>query len=466
MKKIFFAIAGALLLLCGCSSESASDVAVTSVTLSATSKTIAVGDTFQLNAIVAPSTAYNKSVSWSSTDASVASVDAGGLVTGVKAGKANIVAAASDGSGKKASCAVTVEAAEVPVRSVDIKFPDGVLYWEGTDVQAKATVNPENATSKTVIWSSSDETVAKVDQKGLVSLLKAGTVTITAKVEDSAGGVKTDVTLEVLALVKTITLDPSEKSVLEGAGFDITATVAPANAYMKDVVWSSSDETVATVDEDGHVTTLKAGSAKITATAADPGKASASCAVTVNGKVTAITLDCGSSAAIWKGETLQIKATVIPETALDKTVSWASGKPEVASVSADGLVTALSDGQTTITVTANDGSGTKAECVVTVKTKVSSITLNETQKTLELGQTFQLEASITPNDATDKTVVWASGNEAVATVSETGLVTAVKTGTTTITVTAGDGGGAKASCKIVIEKAEGAEDYNQSEFEW
>ena len=466
MKKIFYAIAGAALLLCGCSTKSDSEVAVTSVTINTTTATIVVGETVQLSAVVAPSTATNKSVSWSSTDASVASVDAGGLVTGLKVGKTYIVAAASDGSGKKASCAVTVEAAEVPAESVAIDFPDGVLFWEGTDVQAKATVSPSNATNKTVVWSSSNADVATVDQNGLVKLVKSGKATITAKVENANGAVTKDKEIEVLALVKTVTLDPTEKSILEGGEFDITATVAPENAHIKDVVWSSSDETVATVNGSGHVTTLKAGSVVITATAKDPSQASASCAVTVNGKVTAITLDCGNAAKVWKGETLQIKATVTPETALDKTVTWASSNTEVATVTADGLVTAVADGQTTITVTANDGGGVKAECVITVSTKVETITLNETQKVLELGQTFQIEATVTPEEATDKTIVWSSANEAVAKVSETGLVTAVKTGVAVITATAKDGGGAKATCRIVIEKTEGSEDYNQSEFEW
>ena len=466
MKKIFFAIAGAVLLMCACNKEE-EQIPVSSITLNTTKQTVTVGNTFQLSAVVAPSNATNKNINWSSTDASVASVNANGLVTGVKPGSTHIVAEAADGSGKKASCDITVESAEIPAESVKFSYPSGVLFWEGTSVQFSATVAPDNASNKTVVWSSGNEAVATVDQQGLVKLLKSGKVTITAKVEnETVKAAEHSEEIEVLAKVASIALDPSEKSVLEGTSFDITATVAPDNAYMKELEWSSSDETVATVDAKGHVTTLKAGAVTITATATDPGQVSASCAVTVNGKVTGITLDCGTAASLWKGTTLQIKADVQPATALDRTVSWTSSNPEVASVSAEGLVTALADGQTTITVTANDGSGVKAECTVTVKTKVETITLNEVNKTLEIGDTFQLTAVITPDDATDKTVVWSSGNESVATVSESGLVKALKPGMATITATAADGSGIKATCKIIIEKTEGTEDYNQGEFDW
>lgn len=460
MKKIILAFASIAILLCSCG-EKETNVPVTSVTINNTSITIVEGSTAQLSAVVAPSNATNKDITWSSDNGSVATVDANGLVTAVKEGSAHIVAAAADGSGKKASCNVTVTAKAVPVTGISLKADTDEL-WPGEKATITATVTPDNATDKSLKWSSDNTAVATVAD-GVVTAVKGGSATITATANDGSG-VSAFIGIIVKTPVESITLDPAAKTVLEGESFTIAATVAPDNATDKTIKWSSSDESVATV-KDGVVTTLKAGSVVITATAADPGAVKAECAVTVNGKVNSITLNA-TEKKLWLAETFQLEAAVEPATATDKTVTWASSNTAVATVDDKGLVTAVADGEAEITVTANDGGGAKATCKVIVKTKVETITLDVVEKALEIGETLKVAATVAPEAASDKTVTWTSSNPAVATVDANGLVTAVKPGATTITVTANDGGGAKATCRIVIEKKEGTEDYNQNEFEW
>ena len=148
------------------------------------------------------------------------------------------------------------------------------------------------------------------------------------------------------------------------------------------------------------------------------------------------------------GEQQTLKAQVVPSNATDKTVKWSSSKTSVATVSASGTVMAIADGEAEITAMAG---GKKAKCIVTVKTdvvSVESVSLSEESLTLEEGKTATLTATVQPSDATDKTVSWSSSNSAVATVSSSGVVTAVKEGSATITASAG---GKQATCTVTVK---------------
>ena len=168
---------------------------------------------------------------------------------------------------------------------------------------------------------------------------------------------------------------------------------------------------------------------------------------------TGISLNQTSATLTTKGQTLQLTATVTPSNATDKSVTWTSSNTSVAVVSSTGLVTAVSDGTATITATTADGSNKTATCTVTVNIPVlaTGISLNQTSATLTMnGQTFQLTATVTPSNATDKSVTWTSSNTSVAVVSSTGLVTAVSNGSATITATTADGSNKTATCEITV----------------
>ena len=160
-----------------------------------------------------------------------------------------------------------------------------------------------------------------------------------------------------------------------------------------------------------------------------------------------------TSVILTKGKSITLGTTVTPMDALNKSVTWASSNTKVATVDSTGKVTAKAVGAVTITCTAKDGSGVKATCKVTVKNpvvKVSKITLNKTSASLVKGDTLALKATVTPTNATNKAVTWKSSNTKIATVSSSGKVTAKAAGTVTITCTAKDGSGKKATCKITV----------------
>lgn len=168
-----------------------------------------------------------------------------------------------------------------------------------------------------------------------------------------------------------------------------------------------------------------------------------------NISVTSITLN-KSSATISPQGTVSLTATVSPSNATNKGVTWSSSNTSVATVSSSGVVTGVAVGSCTITCTAKDGSGKKATCAVTVRVPVSSISLNQSSATLNPEATLQLTATIAPSDATNKNVTWSTSNSSVATVSSTGLVTAVAAGNCVITCTAADGSGKKATCNVIV----------------
>ena len=160
-----------------------------------------------------------------------------------------------------------------------------------------------------------------------------------------------------------------------------------------------------------------------------------------------------TSAEITEGGTMQLTATVLPEDATDKTVTWVSSDESVATVDENGLVTAVSPGTATITATTNDGSELSASCAVTVLPNIvlaTSMDLNQSNAEVNVGETVQLTATMLPEDATDKTVTWASSDESIAAVDENGLVTAVAPGTATITATTNDGSELSASCVVTV----------------
>ena len=242
----------------------------------------------------------------------------------------------------------------------------------------------------------------------------------------------------------------------EGDTFKLTATVLPVNTTdSKDISWSSNNEAVATVSEDGTVTAKSVGTAVITATSTN-GK-TASCTVTVEKKLIPITevLIDKSSATLTEGDSTTLTATVLPENTTDrKDISWSSSNNDIATVDTTGHVEAKKAG--TVIITATSTNGKTAECTVTVEKKlipITEVSLSESAVGIIEGNTHKLTATVLPENTTDsKSVSWSSNNEAVATVSKDGTITAKSAGTAVITATSTNG--KTAGCTVTVSKKE------------
>ena len=231
----------------------------------------------------------------------------------------------------------------------------------------------------------------------------------------------------------------------------LTATVLPETTTNKSVAWTSSNEAVATVDANGVVTAIAVGEAVITATTTDGSNLSATCKVTVVATLAeSITLNV-TEASLKVDETTTLTATVLPETATNKSVTWTSSNEAVATVDANGVVTAIALGEAVITATTVDGSDLSASCKVTVVPVLAmSIELDKTELDAMEMTEFQLTATVLPENTTNKGVVWSSSDNEIASVDETGLVKMLRVGSVVITATTVDGSDLSASCHITI----------------
>ena len=353
----------------------------------------------------------------------------------------------------------TTTPADVKVSRITLSASTGLTLTKGQTQKLTATVAPANATNQAVTWKTSDKNVATVSPSGLVTAKSAGTATITCTAQDGSG-VKATCKVTVTVPVSGIQLSQTSAALTVGDTLTLTKTIYPSDATNQAVTWTSSSDAVASVDSNGKITAKTAGSAVITCKSVSDNSVVGICNVTVKAKVQTpseikvnkITLN-KTTASVTKGKTLQLTATVTPGNATKKEVKWDTSDKNVATVSDNGLVTAKSAGTATITCTAQDGSGVKATCKITVKNpvvKVTKVTLNKTTATLAPKETLTLKATVTPTNATNKAVTWKSSNTKIATVSSSGKVTAKAAGTVTITCRAKDGSGKKATCKITV----------------
>lgn len=420
-------------------------IKVTGVEISQSELSLFATKSKTLSADILPSDATNKKLVWSSSDESIATVDKNGKVTGVKAGTAIITVKAGNGR-FSASCKVTVKRV---VYSEKIKLSKTSLTLnDGKTAELSATVYPENTTTKTLVWSSSNTKVVKVDSDGEVTAVNPGTAYIYCKAKDSGVTAKCKVTVKEVKAT-SISFSSASTTIEYSKTKTLKATFKPSNTTDKTLTWKSSNPKVVSVDKNGKIKGLKAGqSAVITATTKN-GKLTAKITVKVNPiGVSKITLN-RTSQSLSKGKSFTLVATVKPANATNKTLTWTSSNPSVAKVDKNGKVTALKNG--TATITCKSANGKKATCTVTVrKISVTDIELDKRSVLVDAGATFNIVAIITPGNATNQKVSWSSSDSSIAKVSSSGKVTAVAPGVCQITATTADGG-FTAVCMIQVK---------------
>lgn len=242
--------------------------------------------------------------------------------------------------------------------------------------------------------------------------------------------------------VTDVTLSETTKTVRQGDTFTLSVKVLPTDATDTGVLWTSSDESVATVDADGKVTAVYPGEAIITAVC---GNIPVECKVTVNAiPVEKVTLDT-YEAKLKVGEKIKLTATVLPENATEKTLTWTTSDESIVTVDSEGNVTAVALGEAVITATCGEISSVCSVSVV--PTPAESVTLNISEAELKVGKSVKLKATVMPEDVTDKTVIWATSDEAIATVDSEGNVAAVALGEAVITATCGE---VSATCNVAV----------------
>ena len=408
----------------------------------------------KLEYTILPENAGTKELEWSVKNPEMATIDVNGVVTGKKIGSTLITGKTKDGTGITVETTLTV----LPLKVETMTFAEpSVSIVKTEDKTITLTLNSEEVDNKSMVWTSSDESVATVVQnmnavyplEAIVVAHKVGKATIKAEAQDGSGMSATcevevtplmvsDFSLQTASVVKTI---PTQ----------LEANFTPAEADNKKLKWTSLTPDVATITEDGMMTGLKMGTAKVKAETTDGSNLSCVFEVQVLGlPVSTISLPAESS--IVKTESMKLEYSILPLASDNQKLKWSSNATYIASVDeSTGVITAHKVGDAIITATATDGSGISASTKIHVTPlKVSQI---EMPKEISLLHTLskRIEVNIAPELADNKTLKWTSDNEDVATVTQEGVVKGVNVGSANITATTTDGTELSATCKVTVK---------------
>ena len=329
-------------------------VEVESIEVSRTSLTVKIGSDTTLTATVSPEDASDKSLTWESSNPAIATVDSAGKVHAVAIGSTSITVKSVDNPSCFKVITVNVEAEVFGVESVSLSAHELTIPENGAAQTLVATVSPDYASNKSLIWTSSDESVAVVNAKGEVSPRKAGTAIIQVTTVDGGHHDECTVTIEKIALESISLSETSIEFSVEDQGPDaqkqLSYILNPTNPTYTEVTWASTNTAVATVTSTGLVEKVGEGTCNIIATHSNSGKF-ASCSVAVK-KVEATKIELNATEIYFltsSGEsTKQLEVSFTPENVTHKEISWSSSNEAVATVSGSGLVTRVGEGEATI----------------------------------------------------------------------------------------------------------------------
>lgn len=341
----------------------------------------------------------------------------------------------------------------------EVKFnEDSIIAYVGDIKFLKADVYPSKAIHKEILYLSSNEDILKVTANGEYTCHTFGEVQVYAY---SYNREASDICkVKIYEHTTGVDVEPNV-TIKIGEVYALKASTLPLNTSDNRLIYTCDNNSVLDISNKGIILGKRRGSAIITITSADGGY-TAHCMVKVIQPVTSVSLETKDK-ELKVGESYTFRATIAPYDADNKSIIWTSENPEIVTVE-NGTITALKSGIVKITATSEENSNITDFCEVTVTQPVAGITLNHTTFNLEgIGDVVQLEATITPEDATNKKINWKSSNENVCVVSN-GKVVAVGYGTAVIIATTADGG-RMATCTIVVEDATGINEINTTNEE-
>ena len=331
-----------------------------------------------------------------------------------------------------------------PITRLTLTAPAKNVAVGGT-IQLTPVYLPENATRQQVTWASANEQFATVDANGVVTGLKRGNVRITATATDGSN-IRANINLQVTQSAEEITLDNSELTVDVGRNGVLKATVLPKDTNNRKVVWSSSDESVAKVNNQGRVTGVALGDCEIICTSEEVSTVLAKAVVHVQQPVLKVTLD--PAPAVYNNETAQLTWKIEPENASNPKLTFASANEKILTVDENGVVTGVSGGETTVTATTTDGSRRQAKVKVKVMQHLTGVHMLRKTAYIDYGQTSTAGAILEPEKAKNinPNMTWESADPAIASVMQNKKapnkvdITGVSYGNTDIYGTTEDGG--------------------------
>ena len=430
--------------------ETPKEVKVQQITLTPSASSVVVGESLQIAAKVLPENATNTTLKWKITPENILKLTAtAGQFTAQQVGEALVRAEAADGSGVSAECRVVVKPRLVQSISLNATQKNLVV---GDSFTLTATLSPENATNRNVIWKLVSGDAISLSNTGVIQAKKVGEALVRAEAADGSGITAECKVVVKPRLVQAISLNATQKHLLVGESFALTATAMPENATNRNVIWKLVSGNAISLSNTGVIQAKKVGAALVRAEAADGSGITAECKVVVKPRlVQAISLN-STKKDLLVGESFALTATAMPENATNRNVIWKLVSGDAISLSNTGVIQAKKVGVALVRAEAADGSGITAECKVVVKPRlVQTISLNATQKNLIIGDSFTLTATLSPENATNHNVIWKLVSGDAISLSNTGVIHAKKVGEAIVRAETADGSGITAECKVVVK---------------
>ncbi len=358
---------------------------VKSVQISAPAKSIGAGETLQLTAAVIPSDATFPAVTWSVANEKFATVDENGVVSGLAKGNVAVKAQAVDGSNRNAT--LTINIAQLPEELALNEETTTVAV--GFRKNLKAVVSPASTNDKKVSWSSSDENICTVNNFGMLIPVKAGTCTVTCSAQ-AKPDVKAVCTVVVTQPITKIIFSDKKTSVRVGDELQLKWTVEPDDVTDPSLVFTSNNQKVATVDENGVVHPVKAGQTTITARANDGSRRTASIIVQVIQPVLGVHMEA-DSVRVGVGERTTLKVVLEPADATNRNMTWTVADPDYATITGTNnkpVVRGVHWGSTTVHGVTEDG-GFETDCTIDVGNynkalKITSVNVKDNEVKLSI----------------------------------------------------------------------------------
>ena len=341
---------------------------------------------------------------------------------------------------------------EVKVQQITLT-PSTSSVVVGESLQITAKVLPENATNATLKWKITPENILKLTATaGQFTAQQVGEALVRAEAADGSGITAECKVVVKPRLVQSISLNATQKELIIGDSFTLTATLSPENATNHNVIWKLVSGNAISLSNTGVIQAKKVGEALVRAETADGSGITAECKVVVKPRmVQSISLNA-TKKDLLVGETFTLTATAMPENATNRNVIWKLVSGNAISLSNIGVIQAKKVGAALVRAEAADGSGITAECKVVVKPRlVQAISLNTTQKHLIIGDSFTLTATLSPENATNRNVIWKLVSGDAISLSNTGVIQAKKVGEALVRAEAADGSGITAECKVVVK---------------
>ena len=418
------------------------------------SNTMNVGRTHTVRANVSPGNATNRNVTWTSSNTAVATINANGVITARQRGTTTITARTADGTNRTATFLLTVRQ---PVTGVSMTAGNFTLNVRGAQRETRQlsantlpNSSPNIANDQRITWSSSDTRVATVNQNGLVTAIGPGTANIIARSTENTNHAQTR-TVTVNSIPTGVSMCRNRVVLnIQGARHEtdrLRATLAPANANLRGLTWSSSNPNIVSVDANGDIRAVGPGTATVTVRSTANSAVSASTVVEVNMLATDVLLDEQNIVLtmdeFWQ-TTGTFGATLAPSNTSYQRIIWSSSNTDVITVDENGNFTTVGPGSSIITARAADVGGVSRNMNVRVEMRPTHLVLCRDEITLQIvgsvRATDRMILSFLPYNTTIRDAHWQSDNPQIATVDNRGNITAVGPGTTTVRVQGPYGG--------------------------